>query len=103
MTDLANYFKTFREQIIGIDEVIDTPYGVMPLVYTDWTASGRLYAPIEQKIAEDFGPFTANTHTKTSLCGNLMTTAYEEARNIIKTHVNAGKDDILIMTGHGMT
>ena len=103
MTDLAKYFKTFREQIIGIDEVIDTPYGVMPLVYTDWTASGRLYAPIEQKIAEDFGPFTANTHTKTSLCGNLMTTAYEEARNIIKTHVNAGKDDVLIMTGHGMT
>jgi len=103
MTDLANYFKTFREQIIGIDEVIDTPYGIMPLVYTDWTASGRLYAPIEQKIAEDFGPFTANTHTKTSLCGNLMTTAYEEARNIIKTHVNAGKDDVLIVTGHGMT
>ena len=103
MSDLAKHFKTFREQIIGIDEVIDTPYGTMPLVYTDWTASGRLYAPIEQKIAEDFGPFTANTHTKTSLCGNLMTTAYEEARDIIKQHVNAGKDDVLIMTGHGMT
>ncbi len=103
MTGLEQYFKTFREQIIGIDEVIETPYGTMPLVYADWTASGRLYAPIERKLADDFGPFTANTHTKTSLCGNLMTSAYEEARQIIKNHVHAGEDDVLIMTGHGMT
>ncbi len=102
-TSLAAYFKPFRDNIIGIDEVIDTPYGTMPLVYTDWTASGRLYGPIEQRIAEDFGPYTANTHTKTSLCGNLMTTAYEEARHIIKTHVNANDQDKLIITGHGMT
>ncbi len=100
---LAEYFETFRKNIIGIDEVIDTPYGVMPLVYTDWTASGRLYGPIEQRILEDFGPYTANTHTKTSTCGNLMTTAYEEARHIIKKHVNANNNDVLIMTGHGMT
>ncbi len=101
--NLAQYFESFRQNIIGIDEVIDTPYGVMPLVYTDWTASGRLYAPIEQKLAEDFGPFTANTHTKTSLCGNLMTTAYHQAREIIKKHVKANANDVLIMTGHGMT
>ena len=103
MSGLAQYFKTFRENIIGIDEVIETPYGTMPLIYTDWTASGRLYAPIERKLAEDFGPFTANTHTKTTFTGNLMTTAYEEARDIIKKHVNAGQDDVLIMTGQGMT
>jgi len=100
---LATYFKPFRDNIIGIDEVIDTPYGTMPLVYTDWTASGRLYVSIEDKIAKDFGPFVANTHTKTSTCGNVMTTAYEEAREIIKKHVNANEDDILIMAGHGMT
>ncbi len=100
---LANYFKSFRQNIVGIDEVIDTAYGTMPLVYTDWTASGRLYGPIEDKIKEDFGPFVANTHTKTSTCGNLMTTAYEEARQIIKDHVNASDEDVLIVTGHGMT
>ncbi len=103
MSGLASYFNTFRENIIGIDEVIETPYGTMPLVYTDWTASGRLFTSIERKISDDFGPFTANTHTKTSYCGNFMTTAYEEAREIIKKHVNATGDDILIMTGHGMT
>ena len=103
MSELELYFKTFRENIVGINEIIETPYGTMPLIYTDWTASGRLYAPIEQKISEDFGPFTANTHTKTTFTGNLMTIAYEEAREIIKKHVNAEEDDILIMTGHGMT
>ncbi len=100
---LASYFADFRKNIVGIDEVFDTPYGVMPLVYTDWTASGRLYAPIEQRLVEDFGPYIANTHTKTDITGNLMTTAYEQARDIIKTHVNAKEDDILILTGHGMT
>jgi len=101
--NLSDYFKKFRENIVGIDEVIDTPYGIMPLVYTDWTASGRLYAPIENKIRDEFGPFVANTHTKTSYTGSLMTTAYENARKIIKQHVNANKDDILIQSGHGMT
>jgi len=102
-TSLADYFETFRKNIIGIDEVIDTPYGVMPLVYTDWTASGRLYAPIEKRLTEDFAPYVANTHTKTSTCGSIMTTAYEEARDIIKKHVHANENDVLIMTGHGMT
>ena len=101
--NLATYFEQFRKNITGIDEVIETPYGSMPLVYTDWTASGRLYAPIEKRISEDFGAFVANTHTKTNFTGNLMTTAYEEARKIIKKHVNAGDEDILIMTGQGMT
>ena len=32
-----------------------------------------------------------------------MTHAYHEARNIIKKHVNASKDDILITVGTGMT
>ncbi len=101
--DLAAYFSDFRRHIIGIDEVLDTPFGTMPLVYTDWTASGRLYAPIEQKISEEFGPFIANTHTKTTMTGSLMTTAYEEAREIIKNHVNASADDMLVFAGHGMT
>ena len=102
-SNLATYFKTFRKNITGIDEVIETPYGTIPLVYTDWTASGRLYTPIEKRISEDFGAFVANTHTKTNLTGNLMTSAYEEAREIIKKHVHANEDDILIMTGQGMT
>ncbi len=102
-SNLSQYFRQFRDNIIGIDEVFESPYGTMPLIYVDWTASGRLYAPIEQKIAQDFGPFVANTHTKTTVSGSLMTSAYEHARETIKKHVNAGENDILIMTGNGMT
>jgi selenocysteine lyase/cysteine desulfurase len=50
-----------------------------------------------------FGHFVGNTHTKTSVCGTMMTTAYEEAKAIIKCHVNAGKNDALIIDGTGVT
>lgn len=100
---LESYFKPFREQIIGIDESFISPYGTQKLVYTDWTASGRLYGPIEEKMTKDFGPFVANTHTLTTFSGTTMTRAYHKARDIIKEHVHAGKDDVLITTGTGMT
>ncbi len=100
---LSAYFQKFRDNIVGIEEVIETPNGAMPLIYTDWTASGRLYEPIERKILEDFGPFMANSHTTTTTTGNLITMAYHQARQIVKNHVGATEDDILIFTGHGMT
>ncbi|MEL6132511.1 MAG: aminotransferase class V-fold PLP-dependent enzyme [Bacteroidota bacterium] len=70
---------------------------------SDWTASGRLYGSIEEKIAQDIGPFVANTHTETNITGTAMTLAYHQARQIIKTHVHASKEDVLIMAGSGMT
>lgn len=100
---LEQYFDTYRKQIIGINQTFETPYGTQNLVYTDWTASGRLYRPIEEKLLNSFGPFVANTHTETSTTGAAMTLAYHEARNIIKQHVNASKDDVLITEGSGMT
>ncbi|CAM1343294.1 aminotransferase class V-fold PLP-dependent enzyme [Tenacibaculum amylolyticum] len=102
-TSLENYFQQFRKHIIGIDQTFETPYGIKKLIYTDWTASGRLYRPIEEKLINQFGPFVANTHTETSTSGAAMTLAYHEARNIIKKHVNASKDDVLITEGSGMT
>ena len=100
---LEQYFNQFREQIIGIDQTFQTPYGLKKMRYTDWTASGRLYGPIESKITHQFGPFVANTHTETSTSGAAMTLAYREARKIIKNHVNANDDDVLITSGSGMT
>jgi selenocysteine lyase/cysteine desulfurase len=100
---LENYFKEFRDQIIGIDQEFETAFGKQKIIYTDWTASGRLYAPIEEKISHVFGPFVANTHTETTVTGTTMTKAYHEARHIIKNHVNANADDVLITDGTGMT
>jgi selenocysteine lyase/cysteine desulfurase len=51
----------------------------------------------------EFGPFVANTHTETTISGTAMTKAYHKARHIIKHHVNASEDDILITDGTGMT
>ncbi len=102
-TALEQYFQTFRENIIGIDQDFESPFGQKKIVYTDWTASGRLYRPIEEKLMNEFGPFVANTHTETTVSGTAMTMAYHQARNIIKQHVNASADDILITSGTGMT
>ena len=86
---LETYFQQFRKEIIGINQSFLSPFGEQNIVYTDWTASGRLYRPIEEKLMDTFGPFVANTHTETSITGTAMTLAYHEARHIIKHHVNA--------------
>ncbi|WP_237275551.1 aminotransferase class V-fold PLP-dependent enzyme [Tenacibaculum ovolyticum] len=103
MINLEQYFDTFKKNIVGVNQTYQSPYGEQKMVYTDWTASGRLYMPIENQLLNKFGPFVANTHTETSTSGAAMTLAYHEARNIIKSHVNASKDDILITEGSGMT
>lgn len=97
------YFNKYRQNTIGHDTVMNTPYGQKPIVYTDWIASGRLYLPIEKKLQEDFGPWVANTHTETSETGTIMTKSYHWAQTIIKRHVNASPNDILITSGNGMT
>lgn len=102
-TQLELYFQQFRENIIGIDQEFVSPFGKQKMVYTDWTASGRLYRPIEEKLMNEFGPYVANTHTETTISGTAMTMAYHEARNIIKKHVNANENDVLITDGTGMT
>jgi selenocysteine lyase/cysteine desulfurase len=102
-TRVEQYFKQFRKNIIGIDQSFDSPYGKQKLIYTDWTASGRLYRPIEEKLINEFGPFVANTHTETTFSGTAMTMAYHRAKEIIKKHVNANNEDVLITDGTGMT
>ena len=100
---MEQYFKYFRENTIGNEQLFETPYGTKKMIYADWIASGRLYRPIEEKMINVFGPFVANTHTETSETGTLMTNAYHLAHEKIKKHVNADKNDIIITSGFGMT
>jgi selenocysteine lyase/cysteine desulfurase len=100
---LEDYFQSFREKTVGFDASFESPCGNKPLVYADWTASGRLYGPIEDILKNDFGPLVGNTHTETNFTGTSMTLAYHQAQQIIKRHVNASKDDILLAVGSGMT
>ena len=78
--DLEDFFLRFRKHTIGVDESYLTPYGEVKMIYADWTASGRLYQPIEDRIASDLGPFLGNTHTETSITGCSMTKAYHASR-----------------------
>jgi selenocysteine lyase/cysteine desulfurase len=103
MSDLEKYFDQFRSNIIGIDQDIVTPFGIKKLVYADWIASGRLYRPIEDKLSDEIGPMVGNTHSESTATGKAMTDAYHHAQKIVKHHVNAGDNDILIFTGSGMT
>ncbi len=100
---LEKYFNSFRSNTIGIDQLFETPYGIKKIVYADWTASGRLYAPIEKQLMQIIGPFVGNTHTETTVTGSGMTQAYHTALQIIKRHVNALPSDVIISSNSGMT
>jgi selenocysteine lyase/cysteine desulfurase len=103
MHQLEKHFELFRRNTIGNEQMFSSPFGLQKMIYADWIASGRLYRPIEEKIANVFGPFVANTHTETSETGTLMTKAYHHAHHIVKKHVNAGLNDVIITAGFGMT
>lgn len=103
MTELEKYFEQFRNGIIGIDAEIETPFGKKKLIYADWIASGRLYSQIEKRMSDDIGPMVGNTHSESTATGKAMTDAYHKAQKIVKKHVNANDDDILLFTGTGMT
>ncbi len=103
MGHLEKYFEKFRNNIIGIDQTFQSPYGEQKIIYGDWIASGRLYAPIDNKITNIIGPFVGNTHTETSETGIRMTQAYLRSHQLIKKHVNAGPNDVIITSGSGMT
>ncbi len=101
---MEEYFATYRSHIIGDNHLIKTPcHQAIRMVYADWTASGRMYKPIEDRLQRQFFPLVANTHTDTNHSGSAMTYAYHKAQQIIKNHVRANAQDILISSHSGMT
>lgn len=101
---MEQYFSLFRKNIIGINQTFLNPEGKeLPVIYTDWIASGRMYGPIEQHLMDHIYPFVANTHTETNTTGSYMTLAYHKALNLIKNHVGANAGDAIISSNSGMT
>lgn len=103
VSPLEEYFSPYRGRIIGAGQSFTTPFGLQRILYADWTASGRAYEPIESRLRDEILPFFANTHTTSTITGETMSTAYEEAKALIKEHVHAGEEDVLIFCGSGMT
>lgn len=100
---MGDPFEAIARGVIGRDLELRTPHGTHRMIYADWTASGRLYQPIEELLLREVALWIANAHTETSATGRAMTLAYHHARDVIKRHVNASVDDVLLATGTGRT
>ncbi len=94
--------KWLRDMIIGRNIFFETPFGKRPLVYTDYTASGRALEPIESYLTYIM-QFYANTHTEDDFTGKTMTNLLHQCEKSIKDLVNAGPSGKIIFTGTGAT
>ncbi|MBN9484985.1 MAG: selenocysteine lyase [Bacteroidetes bacterium 43-93] len=97
------HFEDIRKNIIGIDHYFVSPFGKKKILYADWTASGRMYKPIEDYMMAEVYPYVANTHTRTTYTGTHMTELYQNSLKKIKQHVCAGDDEAIISSNAGMT
>ncbi|MEP4486439.1 MAG: aminotransferase class V-fold PLP-dependent enzyme [Halioglobus sp.] len=100
---MTTTIEKIRSSVIGANRAITTPFGEKPLVYADYTASGRALGFIEDAINEQVLPFYANTHTETSLTGARTTALREQAREVIRASVNGTSADKVIFCGSGAT
>ncbi len=100
---MSNLIKAIRKSVIGENTCIETPFGQKPLIYADYTASGRSLSFIEDFIRLRVLPFYANTHTETSFTGAQTTSMREQARSAIRSAVNGSSEDQIIFCGSGAT
>jgi selenocysteine lyase/cysteine desulfurase len=91
-----------RRDIIGRNMPYETCFGVKPLVYADYTASGRAVFSIENYLTT-LMQYYANTHTEDDFTGKTMTTLLHKAEYEIKRCVNAGSSGKIIFNGTGAT
>ena len=91
-----------REQIVGVDDLLQTPFGDRMLTYCDYTASGRCLSFVETYLCEIERRY-ANTHTQDSATGRYMSALLEDATEAIKEAVHAGPEGHMIASGTGST
>lgn len=92
-----------RDGVVGDGMMIPGPKGDVPLLYADYTASGRAVDLVEQFIAGQVLPFYANSHTEGSYCGSLMTRLREEARHEIARITGCDDGCRVVFAGAGAT
>lgn len=116
MTEDANLFSPFlsalqgqdaiaglRAGLIGEGILVDGGFGPKPLIYADYTASGRALRQVETFVMEQVLPYYANSHTEASFCGARMTRMRRAARAIIARSCGAGPEHAVVFCGSGAT
>ena len=94
--------RYLREQLVGIDSTIETPFGERLMVYCDYTASGRCLQFVESYL-QSLQRVYANTHTEDDITGRSMSQFLHDAEQTIKDSVNAGPEGCIIACGSGAT
>lgn len=96
--------ETVRASVIGGDELVDGPFGRRPVIYADYTASGRSLTFIEDYLRDAVLPLYANTHTESSGTGRQTSRFRRDARSIIGRCVGADEDEhVVLFCGSGCT
>jgi selenocysteine lyase/cysteine desulfurase len=95
-------FDFLRNEVVGADAAVTTPFGERLMVYADYTASGRCLGLVEKYI-QNLQRIYANTHTEDDISGRSMTQLLEQAEHAIKDSVNAGTCGRIICVGTGAT
>jgi selenocysteine lyase/cysteine desulfurase len=91
-----------REQVVGMDANIDTPFGQRLMVYCDYTASGRSLHFIERYLQGLLQTY-ANTHTEDDVTGRSTSQLLHEAERAIKRAAGAGERGKIVACGTGAT
>jgi len=102
-TEKQALIEQIRQSVIGEGRLLQTPFGQKPLIYSDYTASGRSLSFIEDYITDNVLPFYANTHSEASATGRQTTAFREQSRGLIRKSLNASDDDAIIFCGSGAT
>lgn len=92
-----------RAGLIGEGAIIEGPFGPRPLIYADYTASGRALRQVETFIQDHVLPYYANSHTEASFCGARMTQMRRAARAIIAQSCGTGPEHAVVFCGSGAT
>ena len=91
-----------RQNEVGRDTTIETPYGSRLLCYADLTATGRFLHFVETWV-RCLRPYYANTHTSISSTGRIMTELREQARTRDCAFGERSADDVVLLVGAGAT
>ncbi|XGW14124.1 hypothetical protein V3C99_000434, partial [Haemonchus contortus] len=92
-----------RENEIGMDTIIETPFGRRQAIYCDYTASARAVRPIENYILDHVLPLYGNTHSSVTVTSEQTTLFVHEARQEIRAMTGAGDGDSVLFVGSGST